>query len=204
MAQPGPARQLKPRNLVTYLSLVAGWLSVPCALRGDVHAMAALWVVAVVADVFDGAFARLFGGDEEDARFGIELDSLVDAVSFGAFPVAGLYLAGGEAGGALFLAGAVCYLMAVVTRLGDFNLGALQGRSGFRGLPTTEAALVLATVLLLPGAMAWAWALLLAMAAAMLAPVALPRPGRIGKAIYLLWPAAVLLLHLWQRGGAMP
>lgn len=193
------------RNAVTYFSLLAGFLSVVFAAYGQVHVMAGLWVVSVIADVFDGAFARLFGGDEADRSFGIELDSFVDALAFGGFPVAGLFLLqfAPESGvSLLFLASSMAYLIAAVTRLGHYNLGAFRGQTDFLGLPTTQAALVLATAMLAPHIQPYVWAVLILLSIAMLMPVRILRLSPTGRLLYLIWPVLVLGMHLYAHDWA--
>lgn len=119
-----PFRFIALRNAVTYVSLLSGLASLYFAVRGHVHLVAASWVVSDIADVFDGQFAGLFPSTEDDRKFGIELDSFVDALAFGGFPVAGLFLLGRSSASVSefwFLGCAFLYLLAVVTRLSHYK-----------------------------------------------------------------------------------
>ena len=194
-----PARFIALRNLVTYLSLLAGLISVYFAALGHLHLMAAMWAASALADNVDGDFARLVGGSDEDRRFGIELDSFVDCLAFGAFPVVAVFLAERPPSPLweiLFLAGAMAYLVATVTRLGYYDLMALDGTAGFVGLPTTEAALLLATYLLFPHSPGLNAVVLFVLAVMMVAPVPIPRPRGLWFGLVVLWPIVVLGLHL--------
>src|SRR6185369_2928998 len=88
------------------------------------------WLVlaAMVFDAMDGYFARLF---KAAGRFGAELDSLCDAVSFGAAP-AFLLLQVGPGRDQPFLhqilaAVASLYMMCAILRLARFNVELTEG-----------------------------------------------------------------------------
>ena len=75
-------------NMMTVISLCAGLTSVRFALSGD-------WALAVgaivLAGILDGLDGRLARALNSASRFGAELDSLADFVSFGVAPVVLLY-----------------------------------------------------------------------------------------------------------------
>jgi phosphatidylserine synthase len=186
-------------NLISYASLAAGALSIHFAASGALHLTAACWGLAAIADNFDGAFARRFTRSPDAAEFGQELDSLVDALSFGLAPVAGLLLLVRPAGlldGAFFAAAGFFYLLALVTRLGHFNLAHRRGHRDFRGVPSTEAALGLATLLLVPAALPSMGLALVLAGVLMLAPIRIARPRGWGLVCLLIWLIAVPVTHL--------
>lgn len=87
--RPGlPLRALVP-NAVTALALCSGLTGVRFAIAGDWAAAVAMVLLAAVLDGLDGGVARLVRGE---SRFGAELDSLADAISFGVAPALILYL----------------------------------------------------------------------------------------------------------------
>jgi CDP-diacylglycerol--serine O-phosphatidyltransferase len=154
--------------------------------------------VAVIADTFDGAFARLFRRTLEQRSFGAELDSLADAAAFGAVPAVCLAAlippsASPVVESAWWLA-AIAYAACAITRLGFFNLH--DTGDSFVGLPVPVAALIVASALLFhPG---WLASLVVfaACAAAMVAPVRVPRPSGAGLAVFASWPATLVVLHV--------
>ena len=83
-----PLRAVAP-NAVTALALCAGLSGVRFALGGQWELAVTMIVVAGVLDGIDGRIARLLHGE---SRFGAELDSLSDAISFGVSPALILYL----------------------------------------------------------------------------------------------------------------
>jgi CDP-diacylglycerol--serine O-phosphatidyltransferase len=113
-----------------------------------------LILLAMLFDGLDGAAARWAG---QTSRFGAELDSLCDAISFGAAPAfLMLAMAKSQEVGIpprlLFVAAAL-YVVGAVLRLARFNvepppapeLAAEEKAKGFTGLPSPAAASVVAS-----------------------------------------------------------
>jgi CDP-diacylglycerol--serine O-phosphatidyltransferase len=101
-------------------------------------------VFAGVADVLDGRMARM---SHTGTRFGAELDSLVDVISFGVAPAMLMYfLEFAEAGK---FAWVLCfiYVAAVAVRLARYNITAAgsENPGWFSGLPSPAAGMTLAT-----------------------------------------------------------
>lgn len=101
-------------------------------------------VFAGVADVLDGRMARM---SHTGTRFGAELDSLVDVISFGVAPAMLMYfLEFAEAGK---FAWVLCfiYVAAVAVRLARYNITAAGAEhpGWFSGLPSPAAGMTLAT-----------------------------------------------------------
>ena len=83
-----PLRAVAP-NAVTALALCSGLTGVRFAIGGQWELAVAMIIVAGALDGIDGRIARLLRGE---SRFGAELDSLSDAISFGVSPALILYL----------------------------------------------------------------------------------------------------------------
>src|SRR5215211_320177 len=148
------ARFFHPSNLLTYASLLAGLAAVAAATElrsgGGASAAGALLALAVLADTFDGRFARRFPRSPAMRSFGVQLDSLSDAVTFGLVPALVPYLLGApQSTGAklAWWAAAFVYVLCVVTRLGAYNVTHGDG-SWFVGVPTPVSALVVSSALL--------------------------------------------------------
>jgi CDP-diacylglycerol--serine O-phosphatidyltransferase len=93
--EPGPQRRLRTvpmrvliPNLVTLMALASGLTSVRFAIEGRLEHAALALVAAALLDGLDGRIARMLKGT---SRFGAELDSLADFVSFGCAPALILY-----------------------------------------------------------------------------------------------------------------
>ena len=134
--------QLIP-NALTVAALCAGLTAIRFALIGRWDLAVFAIIVAGIFDGLDGRMARLLGGT---SKFGAELDSLSDFVSFGVAPAIMLYLwtmhAYGGLGWALVLLFAVCCALRLArfnTALGDPNPPPWS-RFYFTGVPAPAGA----------------------------------------------------------------
>jgi CDP-diacylglycerol--serine O-phosphatidyltransferase len=137
--RPLPVNSLIP-NMLTVISLCAGLTSIRLSLSSEWELAVLAIVVAGIMDGLDGRLARLLKGV---TRFGAELDSFADFLSFGVAPVILLYqwtLSGlGGIGWIVVLTYPVCCAL----RLARFNtdIEAPSWASGFFvGLPAPAAA----------------------------------------------------------------
>jgi len=198
-AHPSPLGAFHASNLLTYASLAAGVGAIACASGGNRSAAGALIAISVMADTFDGRFARLFPRTAMQREVGVQLDSLSDAIAFGVAPAvcATLLRTGGwtlAAASLWWLAIAACAACAI-TRLAFYNV-THEEAEGFVGLPVPLAALIWATALPFAPGPVVTTALFACTAAAMILPVPLPRPRGIGLAIFVCWPLAVIAGHM--------
>lgn len=83
-----PLRAVLP-NTVTALALCSGLTAIRLAILGNWEVAVLMVLAAAVLDGIDGKIARLV---RAESRFGAELDSLSDAISFGVAPALILYL----------------------------------------------------------------------------------------------------------------
>lgn len=83
-----PLRAVAP-NAVTALALCSGLTGIRFAISGQFEIAVTMVVLAGILDGLDGRIARMLHGE---SRFGAELDSLADAISFGVSPALILYL----------------------------------------------------------------------------------------------------------------
>jgi CDP-diacylglycerol--serine O-phosphatidyltransferase len=185
-----PIHDLHVSNLVSYVSLGSGMAAMMLALGGLIpHAGIAI-AVSAIADTFDGRFARRFRRTPRQARLGHELDSLVDAIAFGAAPAVVVGAAVDAHPIAVSIA-ATLYATAVVTRIAHYNLQDEERR--FIGIPTPAAALMGATSLLVPVSGWPALWPLIAGAVLMISPIPLARPRRRGLAAFAAWAVVVVV-----------
>ena len=123
-------------------NLFFGIYAIVSASRGDF--MWACWciVFAGVLDVLDGRVARF---TKTGSDFGAELDSLVDAISFGVAPgyiMFALFFADTQWSWTLSFA----YVTAVVIRLARFNIEqGSEAKRYFHGLPSPASGMLLAS-----------------------------------------------------------
>ena len=129
-------------NGFTLFNLFCGIYAIILAMRGDFAARAGFIVLGGIADTLDGRVARATG---TGSRFGEELDSLVDAISFGFAPALIMYLGCPNRGTWEWLL-VFIFTSCAVMRLARFNVEqAGRKKTHFHGLPSPAAGLTLAT-----------------------------------------------------------
>ena len=194
-----PAACLHPSNLVTYLSLCAAVGAIAAATHGSLPGAGALVAVAVIADTFDGRFARLFARTDAQRAFGSYLDSLSDAVVFGLAPAwcmaALLPPAPSAVVEAAWWLAVCCYAVCTLTRLAFYHLQTTSATT-FVGVPAPVAALLWSSALLFHPGRTAATAIFIAIGLAMIAPVPIRRPGGAGMAGFVSWPVLVFAAHV--------
>lgn len=199
--QASPAAMLHASNLLTYAALLCGLAAVMSAMWYRSAPLAGMAIaLAVVADTFDGRWARRFSRSPMQREFGAQLDSLVDAISSGLAPVAvTLALLRPEPGGgsALLFGCAFLYIVGAVTRLGFYNLthSSATDDGTFTGLPAPVAALCIATMLLWPLSTVAVPLLLAGCGMAMMGGFRIARPAGKGITLFVAWPVVVFIAH---------
>jgi CDP-diacylglycerol--serine O-phosphatidyltransferase len=157
---------LQPKDWFTLANAGFGVLSIWLTFSRLEWVAALALAAAAVADYLDGFVAR--GSPTGANGFGKQLDSLADAVSFGAAPIV---LAFSTGTGVLLLVGAIAFACMGVVRLARFNLQKEKGV--YNGLPIPAAALIAAFITLsAPGIV---WFALLILAGLMVAPFQLDK-----------------------------
>lgn len=130
-------------SLFTLFNLFFGIWAMVLATRGDFYRAGWFIVFAGVLDTLDGRVARISG---TGTRFGAELDSLVDIVSFGVAPAFLMYQVEFAGGGGAMWVFSYFYVMAAAIRLARFNVTqAGRAKTYFIGLPSPAAGMTLAT-----------------------------------------------------------
>jgi phosphatidylserine synthase len=194
----GPAGSIHVSNLLTYAAVLSGCAAAAFAMMHQRSAAGAFIAVAVIADTFDGRFARLFDRTRFQSAYGVQLDSLADAVTSGFVPVIVLASDSTPLTRGAILAWWGCaflYSLAAITRLGYYNLKHGDG-PWFVGMPAPLCALVISTSLLSSPRPLAAALILLGCAVAMIAPIRVPRPRSAGFAAWVGWAILVLVLHV--------
>ncbi len=124
-------------------NLFFGFWAIVSAFNGNFRWAGWFIVFAGILDMLDGRVARLSG---TGTRFGAELDSLVDVISFGVAPALLMYFLDFSNSGRFAWILCYIYVVAVALRLARFNvLSAGKPASGwFTGLPSPAAGMTLA------------------------------------------------------------
>ncbi len=137
-----PIRYLAP-NLATLLALCAGVTAIRAAIEARYELAVALIVLAALLDGVDGRLARALNAQ---SRFGAELDSLADFVSFGVAPAVLVYMWGLTPLHGLGWIAVLIFACAASLRLARFNAALDEDRPKwqsdfFTGVPAPAGAI---------------------------------------------------------------
>ena len=138
--------------ILTYMSLFSACCGMVLASRERFTAAVLCLLLSGFCDAFDGVVARTKKNRTDDEKgFGIQIDSLCDAVSFGVFPAVLCYHLGVDGFAGLLIL--FLYCLCAVIRLAFFNVleGNRQKTEGgcnktYRGLPVTSVSILLPIV----------------------------------------------------------
>jgi CDP-diacylglycerol--serine O-phosphatidyltransferase len=138
-----PFNKIVP-NMITSGSVLCGMSSLILTYEKQFIPSALVVIMAVFFDYMDGKVARSLGGS---SAFGEELDSLADALSFGAAPSFLIYARYMRLDlGILSALPAAYFALCGVLRLARFNVAHVVGP--FQGLPIPAAGMALAAVVI--------------------------------------------------------
>lgn len=139
--------------ILTYMSLVSSVLGMFFAMgiKGDIHPEYAIicLMISGLCDMFDGKVARTKKNrSENEKKFGIQIDSLCDAVCFGVLPSIIGYSVGMNSWCDVPVL--VMFPLCAVIRLAYFNVveeerqkQTSEVRKTYEGLPVTSVALII-------------------------------------------------------------
>jgi CDP-diacylglycerol--serine O-phosphatidyltransferase len=143
-------------STITLLALCSGITAIRFGLNGEWATAVTFVIAAMILDMLDGRAARMLGAD---SRFGAQLDSLADLVSFGVAPGIIMYVWTLHAMGNAGWIAALIFCACAAIRPARFNVesvrdeGATKGNPYFTGLPTPAAA----CMMLLPMLISFEW-----------------------------------------------
>jgi CDP-diacylglycerol--serine O-phosphatidyltransferase len=194
---------MQPKHLIpnaaTLGNMTFGFLAITAAAAGAFERAVIYLFLAVACDTLDGRLARLLNAT---SKFGAELDSLSDAVSFGVAPAVLVYLAVLSPLGPWGQGAAIAYLICAAVRLARFNIdsGPLA-KATFQGVPTPAAAGYLMSFVMLRGQMS---ALMVAIGVVsvaffMVSTLKVPKLGRYGLPSWLIVFEALTFLIFLAR-----
>lgn len=141
-------------NLMTIANLFCGFISVIFSIKAEFKMAAIAVVIAAVFDQLDGRLARL---THATSKFGAELDSLCDLVSFGLAPAMLMYLWALNPYGRIGMMACFLFVACGALRLARFNVqvGVVE-KNYFQGLPIPMAAGILTSSYLAFDELGWA------------------------------------------------
>lgn len=178
--------------VLTYCGMLCAYCGILRIINEDYWDAVFCLLLSGICDMFDGTIAATKARMDNERKFGIQIDSLSDLISFGVLPGLFVYMISGKnvfAG----LIGALFVLCALI-RLAYFNVAEEERqkktgerRKSYLGVPVTTIAVFLPGVYLLYDhrickSITCFPILLVLMGIGYLLPVEIKKPGLLGKA----------------------
>lgn len=148
--------------ILTYISLGSSFFGISMASSGNFKAAIICLLLSGLCDMLDGPVARTKKRTDPEKKFGIQIDSLCDLVSFGVLPayigycMTTTFIPDNVVYRVVALCIGVLYVLCAVIRLAFFNVmeeerQQVEGnkkRKNYQGLPVTNSALILSAIYL--------------------------------------------------------
>ncbi len=190
--------------ILTYIGMVSAVLGMWLSISGfDLKYAFVCLIIAGVADLFDGTVARMTKRTDDEKLFGIQLDSLVDVLSFISLPISIFASAGmTKPYHALIF---VLFSIAGVARLGYFNVVTADSEKAikyYQGLPVTFCALIFSLIYLITPAVSPDISQIvfsltfIAVSILELLKINIPKPKGIAYILFGLTAISLLLIYL--------
>lgn len=137
----------KIENILTFIEVMILTVGIKMCFDNIIWGSMICLIFLGILDGLDGKFAQKVRKNEENKEYGVQLDSLVDIISSGVFPVIILYSM--KFDNMLDVLVYIIFLICGVTRLAFFNVNNKENNEYFYGIPITASAIILPIVYLL-------------------------------------------------------
>lgn len=129
--------------ILTYIGLVSSIIGIFSATNSKIKYAIICLLISGICDLFDGKIARMCNRNKEEKEFGVQIDSLVDLISFAVLPTIIFYNMGFN--NYLNITIYVVYVLCAVIRLAYFNVVTADINKSityYSGLPVTTTAFI--------------------------------------------------------------
>lgn len=182
--------------VLTYVGMLCAFSAIIMTLNENYQTAIVLLMVAGVCDMFDGAVANTKKRTPSEKKFGIQIDSLSDLISFCLLPAIFVYEITGKSTAASVVA--AIYALAGLIRLAYYNVTEEERqqqtdecRKFFQGVPVTSIAVLLPVVYALQclgkvhNTVVYMFLLGLC-SVGFLSPIEVKKPNLVGKIVLIL------------------
>ena len=190
--------------ILTYCGMLFSFFGLLRVIGQDYWNAVLYLMLAGICDMFDGAVASTKDRNANEKRFGIQIDSLSDLISFGVLPAVFVYMISGENAFVGLIAS--MFALCALIRLAYFNVleeerqrRTSESRQSYLGVPVTTIAVFLPAAYLLYDhrfckSILCFPILLFFMGIGYLLPVEIKKPGVIGK-------VGIIILGIFEALG---
>ena len=194
--------------VLTYLGMLFAFAGILTSFSGKYLDSIILLMAAGICDMFDGSVASTRTRTEAEKRFGIQIDSLSDLISFGVMPAIFVFMITGQTVLAAFVS--ALYTLAALIRLAYFNVTeedrqrqTTEKRKYYNGVPVTTIAVLLPLAYLVQNKFgisgtAGYVVMLVVVGIGFIAPVEIKKPNIVGKICLIIVGLTELLSVLFM------
>lgn len=200
--------------ILTYCGMLFAFCGILQAIKGAYRDAAICLMLAGICDMFDGAVASTKSRDRNEKKFGIQIDSLSDLVSFGVLPGLFVYMISDKSAVVGIIS--ALFVLSALIRLAYFNVleeerqsRTEECRKSYLGIPVTNIAILLPACYMLFDSRvikhtACFPILLVLLGTGFLLPVEIKKPGMAGKiAIVLVGTFEAVFVMIFMGRGVM-
>ena len=182
--------------VLTYIGMLFAFSGIFLVFQDRFVCAIGCLMIAGVCDMFDGTIASTKNRNVYEKKFGIQIDSLADLISFGVLTSLLVYKITGCNACSRVAAG--MYILCALIRLAYFNVSedarqqmTTEHRSTYQGIPVTTIALVLPLMYLMyfKGVLqnrAWLSIALFVMSAGFISGFEVKKPRTVGKIVLIV------------------
>ncbi|MBO4909565.1 MAG: CDP-alcohol phosphatidyltransferase family protein [Lachnospiraceae bacterium] len=194
--------------VLTYLGMLFAFAGILTSFSGKYLDSIILLMAAGICDMFDGSVASTKPRTDAEKRFGIQIDSLSDLISFGVMPAIFVFMITGQTVLAAFVS--ALYTLAALIRLAYFNVTeedrqrqTTEKRKYYNGVPVTTIAVLLPLAYLVQNKFgisgtAGYVVMLVVVGIGFIAPVEIKKPNIVGKICLIVVGITELLSVLFM------
>lgn len=200
--------------VLTYIGMLSAVSGIFMVMNQNYILAVLLLMAAGLCDMFDGAVASTKKRSVSEKRFGIQIDSLSDLISFGVLPAVFVYQLSGKKMHCGIIS--ALFILAALIRLAFFNVLEEErqsidpgSKSFFLGVPVTTIAIILPIVYALFVKCVikqnfWFTLMLAVTGIGFITPVKIKKPESLGKIILLvIGIAEVVWIAFVMKGGSL-
>lgn len=182
--------------VLTYLGMLFAFRGILDSISGNFIGAVICLMVAGVCDMFDGAVASTKDRTPNEKKFGIQIDSLSDLISFGVLPAVFSYMISNQNEYVGIVSS--LYVLCALIRLSFFNVleeerqaTTTEKRTNYLGVPVTTIAVILPLAFLFETKAVAITSIIYSVvmvvcASGFVAPFNIKKPKAIGKALLIV------------------
>lgn len=194
--------------ILTYIGMLFAFAGILMSFAGNYLDSVILLMAAGICDMFDGSIASTRTRTDAEKRFGIQIDSLSDLISFGVMPAIFVFMITGRTLVAAFVS--ALYTLAALIRLAYFNVSeedrqkaTTEKRKYYNGVPVTTIAVLLPLAYLVQNKFgirgtAGYVLMLIVVGIGFISPVEIRKPNIVGKICLIIVGLTELLSVLFM------